>query len=284
MSYTDAQVHLWAKESPDNPWVPGSGNPAHGDEYTSERLLAEMDAAGVARAILVPSAREQDRNDTCLAAAARYPDRFAVMGRVPLTGDFERERLYAWREQPGMLGLRVSAVSGPADFLRDGSANWLWAIAEEAGLPVMLYLAGEIAPIRTIAERHPGLRLIVDHLGLPTTRVNEQIDSGLVELIGLRDLENVAVKATCLPNHVTEPYPFRGLHDRVHRVVDAFSPQRVFWGSDLTRLRSTYDEVRRLFTDELDFLDVGDLDWIMDRGVREWLDWHLPDEDIIDGL
>jgi hypothetical protein len=48
----------------------------------------------------------------------------------------------------------------------------------------------------------------------------------------------------------------------------------VFWGSDLTRLRGTYDEVRRLFTEELDFLSAEDLEWIMGRGVREWLGWQ----------
>jgi hypothetical protein len=44
----------------------------------------------------------------------------------------------------------------------------------------------------------------------------------------------------------------------------------------VTRLPCTYDEARRLFTDELDFLSGEDLEWIMGRGISEWLRWEGP--------
>jgi L-fuconolactonase len=72
-----------------------------------------------------------------------------------------------------------------------------------------------------------------------------------------------------------EPYPFRSLHEPVRRVVEAFGRERVFWGSDVTRLPCTYVECRRLFTDELDFLSEQDKEWIMGRALCEWLDWPI---------
>ena len=45
--------------------------------------LKEMDAAGVARVVIVPPSWEGDRNDLALEAARLHPDRFAVMGRPP---------------------------------------------------------------------------------------------------------------------------------------------------------------------------------------------------------
>jgi predicted TIM-barrel fold metal-dependent hydrolase len=43
--------------------------------------LAEMDAAGVDRAVIVPPTWAGDSNDWALDLAAQYPKRFAVVGR-----------------------------------------------------------------------------------------------------------------------------------------------------------------------------------------------------------
>ncbi|GIT39658.1 MAG: hypothetical protein Ct9H300mP8_08540 [Gammaproteobacteria bacterium] len=52
-------------------------------ELLAEEAITRMDEAGVDAAILVPPSWEGDRNDVCLDAALRFPDRFAVMGRFP---------------------------------------------------------------------------------------------------------------------------------------------------------------------------------------------------------
>ena len=142
---TDAQVHLWAKETPERPWLPGGRSFAHADEYRVETLIPEMDAAGVQRAVLVPPAYEGDRNDVCLAAAARHPDRFAVMGRLAVADPKSRGLVAGWRDQPGMLGMRLSFARGAAGrYLSDGTADWLWPEAEMAGLPLMIFAPGQL--------------------------------------------------------------------------------------------------------------------------------------------
>lgn len=271
---TDAQTHIWEPEAPDRPWIPGGRSFAHGDRYTSSELLTEMDRAGVDRAVLVPPSFEGDRNDVCLAAAAAHPARFRVMGRVDLTDPGSRGTLASWKDQPGMLGIRLTFSRGPAmNWLRDGTADWIWPEAEEAGIPLMVFAPFQLAEIDAIAAAHPSLRIALDHLAIRTDLRDEQIDPVLDELVGLAKRENVAVKATCLPGAVSEPYPFPSLHDRIRKVVDAFGPRRVFWGSDLTRLPCSYEEARRLFTEELDFLSSEDLAWVMGRGVSEWIGW-----------
>jgi len=87
---------------------------------------------------------------------------------------------------------------------------------------------------------------------------------------------NVAVKATALPDSVAEPFPFRSLHEPLRQVFEAFGPRRLFWGSDLTRLKVPYSECVRLFTGELPFLTGEDKEWVMGRGVMEWLKWNPP--------
>src|SRR5712692_6316412 len=168
----DAQVHLWKAESADWPWVPGM-KPQMPEPFTIEKLVPLMDEAGVDRAVIVPPSWPGDRNDYGLEAAKRYPNRFAVMGRIPLKNPQSAELLPKWKEQPGMLGVRVTFLGPAAAWLTDGTADWFWPAAEKAGLPVMFLTRGRTGEFASIAERHPQLTLIVDHMGVVADVVKE---------------------------------------------------------------------------------------------------------------
>lgn len=49
--------------------------------------------------------------------------------------------------------------------------------------------------------------------------------------------------------------------------------ERMFWGSDLSRLRGPYRECVTMFTEEMPWLSARDLEWIMGRGICEWVEW-----------
>src|SRR5438105_14977708 len=105
----DSQVHIWAADTPERPWPPGQAARAHmPNPLTAEKLLEKMDAAGVARAILVPPSWEGDRNDVVLAAAHRYPNRFAVMGRLSFDAPESRVDFLPLMRTEGMLWLRFT--------------------------------------------------------------------------------------------------------------------------------------------------------------------------------
>src|SRR5262245_48563702 len=156
----DAQVHLWKAESEDWKWVPGL-KPQMPDPFTIEKLVPLMDEAGVDRVVIVPPSWPGDRNDYALEAARRYPARFVVMGRIPLKNPQSAALLPKWKEQPGMVGVRVTFAGPTRAWLSDGTADWFWPEAEKADLPVMFLTDGESAKIASVAERHPRLRLIV---------------------------------------------------------------------------------------------------------------------------
>ena len=81
MLITDSQVHVWAANTPERPWAPGT-RPHRPQPLGSEDLLREMNAAGVGRVVIVPPSLDGIRNDLGLAAAQAYPERFAVMGKI----------------------------------------------------------------------------------------------------------------------------------------------------------------------------------------------------------
>ena len=275
MVVVDSQVHIWGANTPERPWPAGRENQAQRPvPLGAEELLGAMDAAGVERVVIVPPSWEGDRNDLALAAAVRYPRRFAVMGRFPVETPSEGARLVTWRRQPGMLGVRLTLHRDPwKTWLESGAIDWFWPAAERAGLPVMVYVPGLVKQLDTAAGRHPGLRLILDHLALPIGEKDDAAFAALDEVLALARYPNVAVKPSALPCYTSEKYPFPGLHRRIRRVYDAFGARRMLWGTDYSRLPCPYRQAITLYTEELDFLSSEDKEWIMGRAAAEWLGW-----------
>ena len=274
MHVVDAQVHIWAANTPERPWAPGA-NPHRPVPLDQDALLQEMDAAGVNAVVIVPPSLEGPRNDLALAAAQAHPDRFAVMGKIDNDEARSRHLLPQWRRQPGMLGLRFNFKRKP-ETLTGGRVDWVWGAAEEAGLPVYIGVShAQLHVVDGIAERHPGLRIALDHLALETKARDDHAFRDMDQLIAIAKRPNVAVKASAVPCYSTAPYPYRNLHGYLRRIYDAFGPRRMFWGSDLSRLKGSYRECVTLFTEELDWLSSAELEWIMGRALREWLGWPL---------
>jgi L-fuconolactonase len=279
MMIIDSQVHIWAPETPEKPYAREDASPPHRPvPLGQEELLREMDGAGVARCVLVPPTWEDDRNDTSIEAARLHPDRFAVMGKVKLHRPESRELLANWKDQPHMLGIRMTFNAGRArQWLVDGTADWFWDAAERYDIPVMTFAPNNVPKLLEVAEQHPGLRMIIDHMGLSSALRGKALGPAITETLKFARLKNVAVKVSALPCYVDEPYPFPSLHPIVRRVVDAFGPERCFWGTDLSHLPCPYQQVVTLFTEEMKSLSPSELEWIMGRGIAQWLNWPLPE-------
>jgi predicted TIM-barrel fold metal-dependent hydrolase len=201
-------------ESEDWKWIPGM-KPQLPEPFTLERALPLLDEAGIDRAVVVPPSWHGDRNDYALEAARRYPNRFAVMGRIPLQNPKSAELLAGLKAQPGMLGIRLT-FQGRVKWLDDGTADSFgqWP---KGGLPVM-FLAPERARIAGIAERHPQLQLIaiiwawsLDPAYKPAIRRRDQ------RTLALAKHQNVSVKLPGLRT-IKEPYPYRDLNPHVKAV------------------------------------------------------------------
>src|SRR5499426_3151273 len=272
----DAQVHLWKAESPDWQWVPGL-KPQLPEPFTIERLVPMMDEAGVDRAVIVPPSWPGDRNDYAIEAVQRYPTRFRVMGKLPLQDPTSLDLLPTWKEQPGMVGVRLifnNATTIP--WLTDGTADRFWPAAEKAGLPVMLFAPGRTSAFGQVAERHPQLSLILDHMGVTAAMVKDnKLADGISETVALARYPNVSVKLSASPALSREPYPFRDVAEHIKRVFDAYGPQRSYWGTDITNsyAKASYRQRITHFTEELSFLSESDKDWVMGRAIVQRLKW-----------
>ena len=274
MKIIDSQLHCFYADTPEHPWPKGAA-PIHGPEYTIETATALLDQHGVQGAVLVPPSWNGWDNEYSLRAARAQPKRFGVMGRFDITLPNGPERLRNWRE-PGMLGTRVYLAGDPWVSLLTPEGSWFWRVAEETRLPVMTTIPGNIAGFEPILAQFPELRLIIDHAGRhPRGAVDEGAWADEDQLLALARFKNVSVKVSSLPCFSTQPYPFPNLHPHIRKIYDRFGPQRMLWGSDATRLTSTYEENLRLFTEALDFLSAEDKEWVMGRAHSRALDWEI---------
>jgi predicted TIM-barrel fold metal-dependent hydrolase len=272
MLIVDAQIHLWGSGVPTAPHRPVPS-------FTAEEALAEMDRAGVHAALIHPPSWDPSSNTMAEAAAQKYPERFAIMGQFPLDKPESRGLIEGWKSRPGQLGLRWALIQPQqAEWHRDGTMDWVWPEAEKAGVPIAL-LAGRFLPeLRVLALKYPNLKLIIDHLGLTRRQKDEAaFRDNILDLVDIARLPNVAMKATGAPAYSSSYYPYRNIHDNLHRLFDAYGPDRFFWGTDITRMPCSWRRCVSMFTEELPWLKGRDLERVMGRAVCDWLGWNLPD-------
>lgn len=276
MLIVDSQVHIWNPPTAERPW-PAGLKPHRPEPLGIHELLRSMDEAGVHRALLVPPRIEGGRNDLSLEAARQYPGRFAVMGKLDQDDPASRGKIATWRDQPGMLGMRFTLKRQLESILTENRMDWVWPAAERAGIPLYVAITQSKAHvIGAVAQRHPGLRLVLDHLAIESDKLKDEAAfAGLDNVLALAKYPNVAVKVTAMPCYTTDSYPYRRLHPYLQRVYDAFGPRRMFWGSDLSRLRGPYRECVTMFTEHMPWLSWQDMEWIMGRAVCEWVGWTI---------
>jgi len=274
MQIVDSQIHLWenATMSPQHRQIP---------TYSMDDALQEMAEAGVDAAVIhPPSTLGEAMNALAVDAARQHPDTFCILGNFDLQSPDRLDIVTHWRQRPGMLGFRFTFNQPHQQrWWTDGSLDWFWAACEQAELPIGLLAGGHMADLGTIAARHPGLKLHIDHCGRGGGGgggTDEAAFANLGEMLALATYPNVAVKLSGAPSYSSHPYPYRNIHPYLRQIFDAFGPQRCFWGTDITRMPCSYRQCVTMFTEELSWLQGRDKELVMGDAICDWLGWKRP--------
>lgn len=275
MQIVDAQIHLWGTGLPSNQ------SHIQVTSFTPAEAITLMDEGGVDAAVIHPPGWDPGSTDMAFAAVKDYPGRFAIMGSLPLDDPASREKISDWKRN-GMLGLRYTFLTDPArQWVADGTLDWLWAAAEEADVPISMLATDSLTVLGGVAERHPGLRLTIDHLGGRggTTQLKDaEAMTHIPELLALAQHPNIAVKATGAPGYSSEAYPFPAMHTYLQQIYDAFGPNRMFWGTDITKMPCSWQQCVAMFTEELPWLNEADKKLVMGDALCAWWGWDRKGE------
>jgi predicted TIM-barrel fold metal-dependent hydrolase len=197
-----------------------------------------MDSIGVDAALIFA---RQEYMDACVE---RYPDRFAGALTFDYMADDLEEQVANFRKKPGMIAGRNLVGNARDATLRpefhEGKFERLYTFAEKHQLPLFFSTHGWAEVMEPVAQQHPGLTMIIDHLGVsqsPVSPPRPEPWDRLPGLLRLAKYPNVHVKFCGAPLLSSEPYPFRDVWPYLHQIIDAFGPNRLMWGSDYTRMR-----------------------------------------------
>jgi L-fuconolactonase len=237
MAIIDSQVHCYEANTPKRPWHAVPNWPAH---VTGDEMVAAMDKVGVDGAIFI-SAFSLYQYDASYAVEVQraHPGRLALVKPVDPDNPAVAEVIADWKKTPGVVGIRALMTKdmGTGDPNHPGLAR----IVKEAvrhDLPVNVHCWGNLDAARTLIDRHPDARFIIDHIGIQQPRTKPAPENAWADLPKVLDLAkrgNCVIKISGACTLSREPYPFPDIWEPLGRIFDAWGIDRCLWGTDWTR-------------------------------------------------
>jgi L-fuconolactonase len=260
----DSHAHIIAN-SPKYPFAPRGGTlPAWLSErhQTAEKLLASMDAVGVDKAVLVQYASVHGYDCSyVLDSASQHRDRF-----VPVCAINPADETARRLAELGAAGLRIASPS------REAGPDWVlneapWQAASELQIPMCVHFIANLSLValpmlRTIMERFPDVRVVLDHLGNPAWDSGDG-DYGLKPLLEMSHL-NLVLKFSTIN---LERISAAGLDPSLplQRLVQEFGVDRLMWGSDAPNTPGDYPDMLAHMKEVASVLPATDQEWFFGR-------------------
>lgn len=232
----DTHVHVWPLDD-----APGH-RPAVGAKIgwpkaaaPVEWLLDDMDGFGVARCVLVQSSAFGWDNTYVVECLEAHPGRFAGIGLVNPESPTNAADLRSWVTR-GVAGFRFH----PLFYDRDPRGAWwvdapendaLWEAARDTGAILQFHMLPRHADaLARMVARHPGVRVILDHIGKPD--VTEAAPHPSFDpILRLADLPDVFAKIGDYQIASKQVHPWADTHPFVTKLVGAFGADRMMWGT-----------------------------------------------------
>ena len=257
----DTHTHVVSSDKAKHPLDPGAQGWSTEVSNNVEDLITEMDRAGVECATLVqPNGTYGLNNSYQCDSAKLYAPRTVAVGILDPAAPDAADKLSYWVNDHGMNGVRLQSQAEPDDPLCDA----IWQRAESLGVPISIGGGGQpekVDRMRNVASRHPNVIFAPDHFaGWSGAEDKAAMTHALEDLAKLPNAY-LRISSTSLGPYagLTEPEK-----DLFRRVIEAFTPRRVMWGSNFPSSREGgYIGQVQLGQTALPWLSDDDLNWIM---------------------
>ena len=234
----DAHVHLWEKQNGLIDGKPvrsvGGGKstfcgeirqmmPPYIDDgkNTAERLLANMDYAGVNGCVVTQEYMDGNQDEYLLKVREKYPDRFRVCSLYEEKEDFALD---------AFDGVKICACR-----LADRDLKKLLPVfkkVNDAGKFISIDMADgdeQTEGLEYLAREFPDLRIAIGHFGMVTT-------PGWQSQIRLAKNKNVYIESGGLTwLFHKEFYPYPSAVDAIREAISICGARKLMWGSDYPR-------------------------------------------------
>ena len=257
----DTHTHVVSSDKVKHPLDSGASGWSLEVSNDVEDLIAEMDKAGVECATLVqPNGTYALDNSYQCDSAKQYSPRTVSVGILDPAASDAADKLSYWVNEHDMKGVRLQSQANPDDSRCDS----LWKMAESLEIPISLGGGGtaeKVDQMRNIGARHPNVIFAPDHFA--GWSGSEDKSGMTTALEGLAKLSNAHLRISS-----TSLGPYENLDsagkDLFRRVIEAFTPRRVMWGSNFPSSRDGgYIGQVQLGQTALPWLSDTDRNWIM---------------------
>jgi L-fuconolactonase len=245
----DAHQHVWDVERSRYDWLGPELTPID-RTIEFEELKPSLARAGVTGTVLVQSADTDEDTELMLDVAAANPEIVAVVAYLPLGNPKSvAAGIESFRGNSLIVGIRnlIHTYPEPEWLLRPEVDESL-GILEAEGLTfdVVSVLPEHLALVPTLAERHPKLRMVIDHLSKPPIGLDERepwwtliADAAASPLVSAKvsGLYSATADSGSWSQDTVRPY--------LHRALDVFGASRLMYGGDwpISILSGGYDRV-----------------------------------------
>lgn len=250
----DAHQHFWDLNRLSYPWMP-EGESVLKRDFLPEHLLPKYERNRFDGCVTVQAAALDAETDWLLELAGEHDFIKGVVAWVDLASPDLPKRLDNLQRDPYFVGVRhpVHDEQDGRWLLRSDVIEGLRELARR-NIPYDLLVRPQHLPIvPELAERVPGLRMVIDHIAKP------RIAEGLMEPWA-RDMERCSsipgmhVKLSGMVTEARIPgWTMDDLKPYVAHVMNLFPPERLMYGSDwpVCLLAGTYKTVLAAFTQSI---------------------------------
>ena len=238
----DAHFHCWQLARGDYGWLTPALAPIYRDVAIAD-WRAESAPCGVQGGVLVQAAPTDAETEFLLAQAEREPAVLGVVGWADLLAADAPLRIARLAARPKLKALRPMLHDLP-------DAQWILQPALEPALRAMvehglafdaLVRPAHLESLRQLCERHPDLRIVIDHAAKPDIAAAAW-QPWADDMARIADETQAVCKLSGLLTEAGEVPAPQATRPWARHVLAAFGAERVMWGSDwpVLELASTY--------------------------------------------
>lgn len=227
----DAHQHFWNPARGDYGWL-HAGLPIC-RPYGPADLLPHLRACHFDGTILVQAAPTLHETEYLLGIADATPFVLGVVGWVDFERPCSRGQMERLVRHPKLRGLRPMIQDLPDDrWMLRGAIRWAFDALQELGLVFdALVFPRHLEHLLRLLRRHPALVTVIDHGAKPNIR-----DGAFADWAETMKRISVETSACCklsgLATEAAADWTSEVLRPYVDHLLDAFSPDRLIFGSD----------------------------------------------------
>jgi L-fuconolactonase len=241
----DAHQHFWEVGRFDYPWMTSDLGVLYRDYLPSEPQ------SGIDQIVVVQASNSIAESRWLLSLADSHDFIAGVVGWVDLKSTRINDQLIQLTTHPKFKGVRHLVESEPADdwLVQPAVISGLQRLPEHGLSYDLLVHTRHLRHVRTVAEKCPDLRLVIDHLAKPPI-AKHGFDEWAREFKPLAEYPNVYCKLSGLVTEANwSSWTTGDLRPYVEYAVELFGPQRVMFGSDhpVCLLAASYARVLQSF-------------------------------------